>query len=295
MPALPPKKRSNRRVKFRDVAQFDVVRGVERSRKWPDPKLSNQTPAQLEQQDWFRQANWAFKYMDGNIQAVIRKAVHLTALYPRDLFTIMAANRLFALKNPEGRILYPMPARQDVSASLDTLGQSEGYILVRGPQFWEAVPQPAPVAGANWQLLNSWTQSIDGNTSQVTADLTGMSDCIVLMNNVGASISGRRSIELSDNGGASWGMNTGNWLRIASAGTLTAAEPRFYLHDTDSASARYGSGMMTGLNLADQKQFMCQRTTTFGIMQSAALPNFMRVFSTAGGALNSGSIRIYGR
>lgn len=139
MPVLPPPKRSNRRVKFRDVAQFDVVRGVERARVWPEPKLSNQTPAQREQQDWFRQANWAFKYMDGNIQSVIRQAVHLTALYPRDLFTIMAANRLAALKTPDGRILYPMPARQDVSESLDTLGPSQGFILIKGSQFWECI------------------------------------------------------------------------------------------------------------------------------------------------------------
>lgn len=143
MSVLPPKHGNKRGPSFQGVAQMDVVRGVPRARAWPRPRLSKLTPEQRQQNEWFRQAGWAFKYLDPKSQDWFRRATHRTSLYPRDLFSIMASNGLFAISEGQNKVLYPMPFMQAVSQSLDTLSQNPGYMLVRGDQFWEAVPVTA--------------------------------------------------------------------------------------------------------------------------------------------------------
>lgn len=144
MAVLPPGKGSQRRPSFRGNILQDTTRGVERTRIWPEPKGSRQTKAQLDQQEWFRQVNWAFKYMAPAAQAAFTNATKDTALYPRDLLSMIASGNFVALKLEDGRIAYPMPYMQAVSESLDTISQQIGYTLVRGPQFWTATPLNAP-------------------------------------------------------------------------------------------------------------------------------------------------------
>lgn len=118
----------------------DVVRGVERNRKWPDPRLSNQTPGQKAHQEWFRQCNWAFKFMAPNAQASFIRATHRTSLYPRDVFGIMVSGGLFAWATNDGKVRYPMATKQAVSESLDAITQQLGATLIRGPKWWGPGP-----------------------------------------------------------------------------------------------------------------------------------------------------------
>lgn len=138
MATLPPKKATHRRPSMKGAVQQDTVRGVERTRVWPSPKLSNQTPAQLEQQAWFREANWAFKYQDARIITAWAKATHRTSLYARDLFTMAAAGNLFMINSRGDRQIVPQNTINAVSQSLDILGQGENMILWRGPDRWQA-------------------------------------------------------------------------------------------------------------------------------------------------------------
>src|SRR3546814_16898309 len=81
----------------------DVVRGVERNRAWPSPRLSNRTRAQIDQSEWFRTVNWAFKFMAPDMQAAFIRATHRTSLYPRDLFSIMLSGGLAWIVGADGK------------------------------------------------------------------------------------------------------------------------------------------------------------------------------------------------
>lgn len=144
MAIFPPKKGALRRPSFRGALLQDTTRGTERNRGWPEPKGSNQTRKQLEQQEWFRQANWAFKYIDPKSQQMFTRATHNTSLYPRDIATIMMAGGLFRLLLPDGKVAWPMPAILAVSESLDALSQTPGYTLIRGIDRWIGAPQNTP-------------------------------------------------------------------------------------------------------------------------------------------------------
>lgn len=152
MAVLPPGKGSQRRPSFRGNILQDTTRGVERTRIWPEPKGSRQTKGQLDQQEWFRQVNWAFKYMAAPVQAAFRKATQDTALYPRDLLSMIASGSFLAFKVDDERIAYPMAYMQAVSESLDTITAVPGSTLVRGPTFWTAQP-PIPNTGVLWQRV----------------------------------------------------------------------------------------------------------------------------------------------
>ena len=144
MAVLPPTKGSRRRPSFRGNLLQDTTRGVERSRAWPGPRGVLQTPNQKAQNDWFRQVNWAFKFMAPALQDAFTRATQRTALYPRDLLSIIAANGLVRRVSEDGKVQVPMPYMQAVSESLDTISQVPGTTLVRGPNFWTAQPANAP-------------------------------------------------------------------------------------------------------------------------------------------------------
>lgn len=166
MAVLPPTKGSRRRPSYRGNLLQDTTRGVERSRKWPEKKGSRQTKGQLDQQEWFRQVNWAFKFMAPQIQFSFRKATQGTSLYPRDLLSIIAANGLFTQVLPDNRIAYTMPFLQAVSESLDAITQVPGSSLIRGPNFWTGTMNPIP----DNRLVTRVKRT--SNLSPITGDLT---------------------------------------------------------------------------------------------------------------------------
>lgn len=141
MAALPPPgKTLNRRPALRGVVMQDVSQGAERTRAWPK-KRKHKLPARTkDQNEWFRQAQWATKFWDPNLYIQAGQAVKGTPLLPRDIMTMIMANRFVALTGPDGRTYWPMTSIQDVSASLDVFSPSLGWTLRRGERFWEAVP-----------------------------------------------------------------------------------------------------------------------------------------------------------
>lgn len=131
----PPK----RRPTYRKIIQQDVTRGIERVRRWPrrrPSKPSKKVAANLEK---FRQTQKAWNYYSPDAQSYVLKQVEGTPLLPRDMFTMMMFNRLFAVTLDNGKELWPMPARTDVSQALDVLGKIPGMTLRRGENFWEAL------------------------------------------------------------------------------------------------------------------------------------------------------------
>lgn len=155
MAILPPKRGSKRRPSMRGNLLQDTTRGVERNRAWPEPRGSRQTRAQREQTDWFRQANWAFKLQDPKTIQMFTEAAAGTSLYPRDIFSIMAAGGLFSLVKDDGKVMYPMQSILAVSESLDVITQTIGATLVRGPERWTAGPLIPPTGKLSTRAVMS--------------------------------------------------------------------------------------------------------------------------------------------
>lgn len=133
MAVIPPKGRTvDRRPSLRGKVMQDVVMGVERNRAWPPKRAKNLPEVTKDQNDWFRQAQWATKYWAPNPYMEAMRAVKGTPLLPRDIMTMIMAGRLGALVMRDGKVKWPMAALQDISQSLDVVTQEPGYTVQRG-------------------------------------------------------------------------------------------------------------------------------------------------------------------
>lgn len=121
---------------------IDVVAGKDRVRAWPRPRGKPKTAKAKKLQDDFRLANEACKYWDPrNIIAIdeLRKG---TPVLIRDLQIMMMYNRFAHFALSDGRIIYSVQARQDVSDSLDSISPLPGSVLIRTPDGWRFIPPP---------------------------------------------------------------------------------------------------------------------------------------------------------
>lgn len=118
---------------------LDVVNGEERARAWPKKRSRKKHPHTVEQNEWFRQAQWATKYMSAEMYWQFAQAVKGTPLLPRDILTMMMAGRLAAFTLPSGRTLWSEQVANDVSQALDVISDQPGSMLVRGPNGWMAI------------------------------------------------------------------------------------------------------------------------------------------------------------
>lgn len=109
--------------------------------KWPEPRKGNISQKQKDEMERFRQTQWLTKYVPGFIMAEIIDLVAGTTLLPRDLITQGMYGRLFSIGVNGGKVMVPMAFKVDVSTSLDTIGQTEGQMMVRGSALWDPLPQ----------------------------------------------------------------------------------------------------------------------------------------------------------
>lgn len=140
--------RGIRSESLRGAFMVDTVRGVLRIRKWPRKRGTPKSAKQLWWIDWFKQANYLAKYVDG---AAAARAIEITAgsgKYPRDIIVSAMRGRLYSWIDQNGKKWHSMAAVQDISDSLDVLAQTVGDILVRATDRWRA-----PAAGAAGQVL----------------------------------------------------------------------------------------------------------------------------------------------
>lgn len=116
-----------------------VRRGQVIQQAWP-PKQSASTLAKTaDQREWFRQANKLAKYAAPSDMVLAREVTAGTPLMPRDILLAAMAGRLWSWRSDDGGVWYSMAAQQDVSQSLDALGQVEGDLLVRFADQWSVI------------------------------------------------------------------------------------------------------------------------------------------------------------
>ncbi len=135
---------------YRGRFMIDTIRGKIRVRAWPRRRGPAKAPAQLFWIDWFRQANQLAKYADGLAQA---RAIELTKgwpWYPRDIMISAMRGLLYTWYDQDGWRYFPVAARDAVSESLDSIGQTAGDILARTVDGWRKI-----VAGTVGQILTS--------------------------------------------------------------------------------------------------------------------------------------------
>lgn len=148
--------------------------------KWPAKRKRVTHPTTQEQNEQFRQTQWAIKYMPARIQAYHRRITEGTPLLPRDLLTGGMYGRITNPGSRQEPRLYSMAARNDLSEVLDLFGFSEGAMLYRGPDYWAAAfPTEAgqvPVSGGPGEPIAFQTLTGSGGSWQIIQETTLTSD-----------------------------------------------------------------------------------------------------------------------
>lgn len=173
-----------RRPSLRGVTYIRVSNGQEIAVKWPHGRGKRIHPKTAEQMEFFRQAQWAFKYSAWQVQQQITQAVKGTAIMPRDLFLMIVSGRLFDIMLPDGTRVYPMAGVKDISASLDWISQVPGSMLWRGEELWGGTEPPeldglvltsmGSVEAPKWLPSQSSTKAVWGDIIGNIADQTDL-------------------------------------------------------------------------------------------------------------------------
>jgi hypothetical protein len=159
-----------------------TFRGVPYTRPWPVSKPTKPGSPRARTAKAFGAANRACKVTEASWYGEHWAATRGTPLLPRDLMIAFMYGRAITLIDQDGRTIYSMAARADVSKSLDVLGNTPGSKLIRGAQYWEV--QTSFDTVPQWYLLDtrSGTISIHANAtrgyrveSHVIADIGQMS------------------------------------------------------------------------------------------------------------------------
>ena len=146
---------------------IDTVDGQLRVRSWPRARGAPKTKAQKERQDWFRDVQKAANYQAPQQMNEIIAATDGTPLLPRDIFTHMMSGRMLTFTLPNGRTLFPMAFRKEVSKSLDAISQTVGDMLIRTNEGWAAIPV-TDIAGGGTPLFwpsGDWIYNYGDNTA----------------------------------------------------------------------------------------------------------------------------------
>jgi len=141
---------------------IDEVRGSIRVRAWPKPRGKNRNATNVFWTNWLKGVTYLYRYQPGPVQFQLQEATKGTVWMPRDVFISAARGRAFLLQDENGRTWYPRAMVQDVSNSLDSIGQTPGDMLWRGPDLW--VPVPGGSAGQYLTYVDDsnppeWTSS----------------------------------------------------------------------------------------------------------------------------------------
>lgn len=144
MSVLPPKEAGKKiRPSLRGLVVEDVSNGQQRIRKWPRKRGKKVHPVNRYWIEWFKDVQAHTKRLDAKTYAEIEEATRGTPLLPRDVMTMMARGRLFAFERPDGKVIFHVAQRDDISNSLDAIGQEIGFVLQRLPEGWRQVPVSA--------------------------------------------------------------------------------------------------------------------------------------------------------
>lgn len=107
--------------------------------RWPRKQKTARTSREADNRKLIALAASITKYMSAQEQQFSREIAKATKLSARDLLMISLFGRLGVVVLRDGRKIFSMAAIQDVSAILDSLGQTPGDMFVRGETWWGVI------------------------------------------------------------------------------------------------------------------------------------------------------------
>lgn len=140
MAVLRGSRQSVRGESSRGLFVVKVWRGRLVAQKWPRPKKRKRTQAERERERTFAHVAQLVKRQPAKLLAQVREKARAAPVYARDLMTQAAYGRFATLEANDGKVYYPVAYRDDVSYSLDALGQEEGTLARREGEGWRALP-----------------------------------------------------------------------------------------------------------------------------------------------------------
>jgi len=286
-----PSKMPPRRLEsLRGVVMVDMVNGKIRIRKWPRPRGKPKDPTVQANNELFAQGNKAWKYLSAVQQDTFRDAVEGSPLLPRDLQTAMTFNRLFLFELEDGRVIYPVKLKREVSEALDTITQTVGQTLIRTAEGWEG--QTPPTFGA-WEFVQ--TIAITGSPSEVTF---AWPDDALFLRVIYDGITGvgnvNRRAQVSTDNGASYANGATQYRQLYNNNAFLSLSYLLIHGDTTSAAR---SAVHEYEQWQSDKPFTQANSVgnVYGEVLSLGAPvNRMRIYNGSG-AMTGGSITIYKR
>lgn len=296
----------------------DTTRGVLRVRRWPKKRGTPKSEAQRFWIDWFRQANFLAKYAD---PAQLTRAITLTensGLYPRDIILKAMRGRYAWWIDDAGWKWFPMAAIQNVSDTLDVLGQTVGDILYRAADRWRGLtagaagevltaqgpgqpPAWLPTGGGGGvpqQNLVGTPIAPDGSVAFYDFDVTQYAAVTFTLDAVSFAASDLARLRLSIDGGTTYRAGAGDYTsHFIDAGSSTCALANLFGFSRNTNLTNH-DGSMRFTNLRAGRACMAGSAGVLGssVGYRAGHATFdgpvthIRLFSNGGANFNGGLI-----
>ncbi len=133
-----------RPASFLSGIYYRVLGGQLVAQSKPRPRGRAGSPKQLENQARFADAARAVKYMDANQQWVARKMSEHQPQQPGDLLMQAMLGTMGPIHFEDGRVLYSVSERDEVSQALDLIARFHGDMIIRGPELWQFLGPGTP-------------------------------------------------------------------------------------------------------------------------------------------------------
>lgn len=108
--------------------------------KWPRAQPTARNEREAHARSMLAVAASCTAYMSAQEQAFSRELSKRTTLLPRDMLMMSLFGRVGYVVTLDGRKVYSMASMQDVSNLLDTIAQTRGDVMFRGPTWWQRLP-----------------------------------------------------------------------------------------------------------------------------------------------------------
>jgi hypothetical protein len=191
----------------------------------------------------------------------------------------------------------PIPGPQGPQGVAGNTGaqgeQSIGFVLYEEAEDAPIIPGPPGSSGsAIWTLIAQ--QAVAGATEYDFPNLSGYNEIRVLARSITRASSGVTVLRVSTDNGATFLAASGDYIDVANTGIETSTT-NIPFHATSSALARTGEVIIRGFNGTVIKSGSNLNITDFFLIPTTTPLNAIRVLGGSGGALNAGTIYVWGR
>lgn len=124
---------------FGKTVLFRTVSGQAIASKWPKKQTRKARTKNAPRVDFFTKVQGMFPYLPWWEHETWMRQSNQGPFLPRDIYTMNAYGRLFAIEEPDGHKMYPERSLYDVSQVLDVVAQKKGQIIVRGNKYYEPI------------------------------------------------------------------------------------------------------------------------------------------------------------